>query len=63
MVIKGDLFKLIIEELKKVNPDDIQDIHKFDLVVDNDSVCINVYDKAGFFVNQLIYSSSTYPDF
>jgi hypothetical protein len=55
MVIKGDLFKLIVEELKKVNPDNIQDIHKFDLVVDNDSICINVYNKAGSFVNRLLY--------
>ncbi len=55
MVIKGDLFKLIVEELKKINPDNIQDIYKFDLVLDNDSICINVYNKAGSFVNRLLY--------
>ena len=55
MVIKGDLFKLIIEELKKVNPENIKDIHKFDLVVDNDSVGVNVYNEAGYFVSQLFY--------
>lgn len=53
MVIKGDLFKLMIEELKKINSENIKDIHKFDLVVDNDSVGVNVYNEAGYFVNQL----------
>jgi hypothetical protein len=43
----------MIEELKKINSENIKDIHKFDLVVDNDSVGVNVYNEAGYFVNQL----------
>lgn len=55
MTIKGKLFKLMVEELKKVTTDNIQDMHKFDLVVDNDSIGINVYNESGYFVNQLFY--------
>lgn len=55
MMIKGDLFKLMVEELKKVNLDNIQDIHNFDLVVDSDSIGVNVYNESGYFVNQLFY--------
>lgn len=55
MTIKGELFKLMVEELKKVNTDNIQDMHKFDLVVDSNSIGVNVYNEAGYFVNQLFY--------
>jgi len=57
-MIKGKMFKQLLKTLQSLNIEDVNDDYKYDLVVNDDSIEINIYNNAGYYVNHHIYEGT-----
>ena len=52
------MFKQLLKSMQSLNIEDVKDDYKYDMVVNNDSIEVNIYNNAGYYVNQHIYEGT-----